>query len=115
MIKKKSCGFSNGLGFFVFEFPRGVAQIFGFFRGENLFHKGKVTNIKIPRVISEMYIYHQHTPSLNFFWNSPVLMIGGRECLTCMSPTSLPRSDLGTYPDLAQMYFTQSLHNIVKW
>ena len=41
-----------------------------------------------------MYIYHQSTPSLNFFWNRPILMKGSRKCLTCMFPTSLPRSDL---------------------
>ena len=45
VIKKKSCGFSIGLGFLALEFPRGVAQICGIFRGESLFHKGKVTYI----------------------------------------------------------------------
>ena len=43
--------------------------------------------------------------SLNFLWNSPIFMKGGRECLTCMSPTSLPRSDSSTQFELAQMYF----------
>ena len=96
VIKKKSCAFSIGLGFLVLEFPRGVAQICGIFRGESLFSKVKVTNIEIPRVFSKMYIYHQPTPSLDFSWNSPILMKRGWECLTCMSPTSLPKSDLGT-------------------
>ena len=49
VIKKKSCGFSIGLRFLVFEFPRGVAQISGIFRCEVLFSKDKVTNILIPR------------------------------------------------------------------
>ena len=26
-----------------------------------------------------MYIYHQPIPSLDFFWNNPILMKGGRE------------------------------------
>ena len=45
VIKKKSCGFSIGLGFLVLAFPSGVAQICGIFMGESLFYKGKVTNI----------------------------------------------------------------------
>ena len=45
VIKKKSCGFSIGLGFLVLAFPRGVAQICGISMGESLLYKGKVTNI----------------------------------------------------------------------
>ena len=42
-------------------------------------------------------------------------MKGGRECVTCMSPTSLTRSDLGTQLDLAQMYFKEALPKLAKW
>ena len=45
VIKKNSCGFSIGLGVLVLEFPKGVAQICGIFRGESLIYKSKVTNI----------------------------------------------------------------------
>ena len=64
-------------------------------KGESLFSQGKVTISKFQGFLSEMYIYHQPTP-LEFSWNSPILMKGGRERLTYMSPTNLPRSDLGT-------------------
>ena len=45
MTKKKSYGFSIGLGFLVLAFLRGVAKICGISKGESLFSKGKVTNL----------------------------------------------------------------------
>ena len=41
VIKKKSCGFSVGLGFLVLEFLRGVAQMCGVSKSESLFFKDK--------------------------------------------------------------------------
>ena len=96
VTKKKLCGISIGLRFLVLEFPMGVRQICGISRGESLFYKGNVKIYKFKGVFSEMYIHNSPTTSLEFFWNSPILMKRGRDCLTCMSPTSLPRSDLGT-------------------
>ena len=91
---------------------QGVRHKFGEFRGV----KACFIRVKwqIRMVFLEMYIYHQPIPSLDFFWNNPILMKRGRECLTCMSPTSLPRSDLGIQLDLAEMYFTQSLPKLAS-
>ena len=71
MTKKKLCGFSIGLRFLVLEFPRGIGQICGISRGESLFSKGEIQIYKFKGFFSEMYIHNS-------------------------SPTSLPRSDLGT-------------------
>ena len=57
----------------------------------------------------DIAIYILNSSHLEFFWNSPILLKGSGECLTCMSSTMLPRSDLSTYVDLAQMYCTLSL------
>ena len=35
VIKKKTCGFSFGLGFLFLEFPSGIAQICGFYRDDS--------------------------------------------------------------------------------
>ena len=45
VIKKKSCGFSIVLGFFVLEFLRGGARMCGISKSESLFSKGKVKHL----------------------------------------------------------------------
>ena len=67
VIKKKSSGFSIGLRFLVLEFPWGVAQICGISRGEAFFLRIKWQIYKFQGFFLEMYIYHQPTPSLEFF------------------------------------------------
>ena len=60
VFTKNSCGISMGLGFWLCNFhQRGVTQFCRIRRGESLFSKGKVTNLKIPlqRVFSEKYLY----------------------------------------------------------
>ena len=55
-----------------------------------MFSKGKVTNLKFPRVfIRKVYISSPPPTRLEIFWNSPILM-------PYMSPTWLPRSGLSS-------------------
>ena len=50
---------------------RSVKQFCGICKGESLFSKSKVTNLKNPREISQKSIYILKHSCLEFFWNSP--------------------------------------------
>ena len=74
-------GISMRLWFLTLEFPpRSVTQFCRICRGESLLSKGKVIEF-----FSEKYIYLQ-PPCLEFFWNSPILIKGGKEYLSCPPP-----------------------------
>ena len=87
VFTKKSCGVSIGLCLWpCWNFhQRGVTQFCKIRRVESFLSQCKMTNLKIRGFFfSEKNIYHQ--PCLDFFWNSPILMKGGRKCLACNVP-----------------------------
>ena len=72
-------------------------------QGESLFSKGRVTNLKIPGFFSKkIYLYPQ--PYLEVFWNSQILMKGGRKCLACNVTHQATKIKL----DLTKIYITLS-------
>ena len=101
VITKNSCGISMGLGLWPWNFhQRDVTQFCRIRRGESLFSNSEIANLKIPGFFFRK-VYISSTPCLEFFWNSPILMKRGRECLACNDPTRLPRSDTAVQTCLA--------------
>ena len=60
----------HGFQFLTLGFPGGVTQFFRISIGESLFFKGKVTNLKIPRIFSEKFILNP--PPFGFLICKPI-------------------------------------------
>ena len=87
VIKKKSCGFSIGFGFWSWNFQRMQHNSVEFPGMKSCFLKVKWEIYKVQGAFSEKYAYGQPTTSLDFFWNSLILVKGGRECIN--QPTKI--------------------------
>ena len=98
----------HGSWFLTLEFPpKGCHTILQNSHGWKLVFEGWSDKSKNSRgFFSEKYMYPQ-PPCLMFFWNSPILMKGGRECLACNVPRQTTKIRL-TKLDSAQMSFTLS-------
>ena len=100
----RGCSWKNHV-----EFPlillRGFTQLCRIPRVESCFLRINCFWNKVPW---EKYIYHQPTPCLNFFGNNTIPVKRDGDYLTCISLTTLQRSDLGLGNCLAR--FSPDVH-----